>query len=201
MRISRVVMLMVALLIAVGVTIVPETSLASARAFNPNGGCVWRDGNGVTHRYELVVHWQNLTWYQADQFASQRRYKGVKGYLATITNGAEDWCVRTMLLNRIPTPWVDATGAWLGGNDLAKRGVWRWTNGPEKGTLVRRPQFLWHTNQPDNRPTERCLGYMYRDGWVAGNNYPCTQVMTDGFFRDKMKRYIVEYSARGTVLN
>ncbi|MFZ9857878.1 MAG: hypothetical protein ACO3F2_06045, partial [Roseiflexaceae bacterium] len=81
------------------------------------------------------------------------------------------------------------------------RGVWRWTSGPEKGRLVRRPQFLWHTNQPDNRPTERCLGYMYRDGWVGGNNYPCTQVMTDGFFRDKMKRYIVEYSARGTVLN
>jgi hypothetical protein len=42
---------------------------------------------------------------------------------------------------------------------------------------------------------------MYRDGWVGGNNYPCTQIMTDGFFRDKMKRYIVEYTARGTVLN
>jgi hypothetical protein len=145
------------------------------------------------------VHWQNLTWFQADQLASQKRYKGVKGYLATITNGAEDWCVRTMLLNRVP--WIDATGAWLGGNDLAKRGVWRWTSGPEKGGLVKRPQFLWHTNQPDNNPTERCLGYMYRDGWVGGNNYPCTQIMTDGFFRDKMKRYIVEYTARGTVLN
>ena len=199
MRIPRFIMLVLALLIGVGVAVVPDTTMATARAFNPNGDCVWRDGNGVTHRYEIVVHWQNLTWFQADQLASQRKYKGVQGYLATITNGSEDWCVRTMLLNRVP--WVDATGAWLGGNDLARRGVWRWTNGPEKGALVTRPQFLWHTNQPDNNPTERCLGYMYREGWVGGNNYPCTQVMTDGFFRDKMKRYIVEYSARGTVLN
>lgn len=199
MRATRLVMLVLALLISGGVALVPETTMATARAFNPNGGCVWRDGNGVTHRYEIVVHWQNLTWFQADQLASQRKYKGVRGYLATITNGSEDWCVRTMLLNRVP--WIDATGAWLGGNDLAKRGEWRWTNGPEKGALVTRPQFLWHTNQPDNNPTERCLGYMYREGWVGGNNYPCTQVMTDGFFRDKMKRYIVEYTARGTVLN
>lgn len=199
MRLSRVVMLVLALLIIVGVTTAPEATFANTRAFNPNAGCVWRDASGVTHRYELVVHWQNLTWHQADILASQRSYKGVKGYLATITNGSEDWCVRTMMLNRVP--WIDATGAWLGGNDLARRGVWRWTSGPEKGTLVRRPPFLWHTNQPDNNPKERCLGYMYRDGWVGGNNYPCTAVLTDGFFRDKMKRYIVEYTARGTVLN
>ncbi|MFZ9858955.1 MAG: hypothetical protein ACO3F2_11560, partial [Roseiflexaceae bacterium] len=136
MHTSRIVMRVLALLIVVDVVVVPVTTYATTRAFNPNRGCIWRDGNGVTHRYEIVVHWQNLTWFQADQLASQRRYKGVKGYLATITNGSEDWCVRTMLLNRVP--WVDATGAWLGGNDLAKRGVWRWTSGPEKGRLVRR---------------------------------------------------------------
>ncbi len=199
MRESRFILLVMAMLIGIGVAFVPAPTFASARAYNPNAGCVWRESNGITHRYEIVVHPQNLTWFQADQFASQRKYKGVRGYLATITNGSEDWCVRTMLLNRVP--WIDATGAWLGGNDLAKRGEWRWTNGPEKGSLVRRPHFLWHTNQPDNNPTERCLGYMYREGWVGGNNYPCTQVVTDGFFRDKMKRYIVEYSARGNVLN
>lgn len=199
MRRLRCIMLVLALLIGIGVAVVPETTQASARAFNPKGGCVWRESNGITHRYEIVVHWENLTWFQADQLASQRKYKGVKGYLATITNGAEDWCVRTMMLqSKIPA--VDATGAWLGGHDLSKRGEWRWTNGPEKGSLVQRRFFLWHTNQPDNNPTERCLGYMYREGWVAGNNYPCTEVLTDGFFRDKMKRYIVEYTARGTVL-
>jgi hypothetical protein len=199
MRTSRFIQLMLALLIGIGVATVPATAHAAARAFDPNAGCVWRDGNGVTHRYQIIIHSRNLTWFQADILASQRYYNGVRGYLATITNASEDWCVRTMLLNRVP--WIDATGAWLGGNDLAWQGDWRWVNGPEKGRYVKRPEFLWHTNQPDNNPIERCLGYMYRDGWVGGNNYPCTLIMTDSFFRDKMKRYIVEYSARGTVLN
>jgi hypothetical protein len=116
-------------------------------------------------------------------------------------NGSEDWCVRTAILNLSELRWADATGAWIGANALAEVGKYRWAAGPEKGVGLNRLAFLWHTNQPDNQADERCVGYMYRDGWVAGNNYPCETIVTNPFFRDKMKRFVVEYMAKGTILN
>ena len=178
-----------------------DTSLAVAPIvqFNPNTGCFWRGSDGVAHRFELVKHWQNLRWAEAEYFAATRAYKGVKGYLATITVGGEDYCVRSMIINRLP--WLDGNGAWLGGHDLNPQHQYRWMVGPAKNSAVNRNLFLWHTGQPDNPVTERCLGYMVRDGWVGGNNYPCDAVISDSYFREKMRHYIVEYSAKGTALN
>jgi hypothetical protein len=183
------------------IVLLPNATDASTRAFVPSKGCFWRQANGVAHRYEIVTYHKDLTWHQADMLASQRTFRGVRGYLATISNGSEDWCVRTAILNLSGLRWPDASGAWIGANSYANAGVFRWASGPEKGTLLNRSVFLWHTHQPDNNVAERCVGYMYRDGWVAGNNYPCDAVTTNSFFRDKMKRFVVEYSARGTILN
>lgn len=196
-----IVALALLLCAAVSVSLLPRKTIATARAYVPSQGCFWRDTKGVAHRYEIVTYWKDVTWNQADILASQRTFRGVKGYLATITNGSEDWCVRTALLNLSQLRWADATGAWIGANAFADVGRYRWATGPEKGTLLNRAVFLWHTNQPDNQADERCVGYMYRDGWVGGNNYPCDAVTTNPFFRDKMKRFVVEYSAAGSVLN
>ena len=178
-----------------------DTSLAVAPIvqFNPNTGCFWRGRDGVAHRFELVKHWQNLRWAEAVNFAANRQYKGVKGNLATITVGGEDYCVRTMMLNRMP--WLDGNGAWLGGHDLNAQRQFRWAVGAAKNSAVNRNLFLWHTGQPDNPVTERCLGYMVRGGWIGGNNYPCDAVISDPYFREKMRHYIVEYRAKGTALN
>lgn len=203
MFVRRLIALGSILLVATLLTVVhvPTPTTASARAFDPAKGCFWREANGRAHRYEIVTYYTDVTWNQADIFASQRSFRGIKGYLATIMNGSEDWCVRTAILNLSGLRWADATGAWVGANSYAVAGRFRWTGGPEKGLLLNPVAFLWHTNQPDNNDVERCVGYMYRDGWVAGNNYPCDAVVTNPFFRDKMKRFVVEYSAPGSVLN
>ena len=109
-----------------------DTSLAVAPIvqFNPNTGCFWRGRDGVAHRFELVKHWQNLRWAEAVNFAASRQYKGVKGNLATITVGGEDYCVRTMMINRVP--WLDGNGAWLGGHDLNAQRQFRWAVGVAK---------------------------------------------------------------------
>lgn len=187
--------------VALSFSYIPPATTARARAFVPSQGCFWRDAKGYAHRYEIVTFYKDVTWNQADIYASQRTFRGVKGFLATINNGSEDWCVRTAILNLSQLRWPDASGAWIGANAYAQVGRYRWTNGPEKGALINRAFFLWHTNQPDNQAEERCVGYMYRDGWVGGNNYPCDSVVTNPFFRDKMKRFVVEYMAKGTVLN
>lgn len=198
---SVVLTSLIAGVVMVSIVLLPKETDASARAYEPSKGCFWREASGVAHRYEIVTYYTNVTWNQADMLASQRTFRGVRGYLATITNASEDWCVRTAILNLSGLRWADATGAWIGANSYANVGVFRWASGPEKGTQLRDSVFLWHTNQPDNNVSERCVGYMYRDGWVAGNNYPCDAVTTNSFFRDKMKRFVVEYTARGTVLN
>lgn len=202
-RIRSLFLVVSVLLVAVALTFVhlPTPTTASGRAFEPSKGCFWREANGRAHRYEIVTYYTDLTWNQADMLASQRRFRGVKGYLATIVNGSEDWCVRTAILNMSGLKWADATGAWIGANSYAVAGRFRWAGGPEKGLLLNRAAFLWHTNQPDNNDVERCVGYMYRDGWVAGNNYPCDAVVTNSFFKDKMKRFVVECTASGSVLN
>ena len=203
LRVGRMIAVLCIVIIVVAVSLQYSTTqtTASGRAFEPTKGCFWREANGRAHRYEIVTYYKDVTWNQADIFASQRTFRGVKGYLATIVNGSEDWCVRTAILNLSGLRWADATGVWIGANSYAQVSRFRWTGGPEKGTLLNPAAFMWHTNQPDNNVEERCVGYMYRDGWVAGNNYPCDSVVTNSFFKDKMKRFVVEYTASGSVLN
>ena len=93
----------------------PQTT-ATGRAFEPAKGCLWREANGRAHRYEIVTYYKDLTWNQADILVSQRTFRGVKGYLATIANGSEDWCERTAILNLSGLRWADATGVWIGAN-------------------------------------------------------------------------------------
>ncbi len=79
-------------------------------------------GNG--HFYEFVP--DRVNWATARDDANSRAFGGMPGYLANVTSAAENDFVKTLIAN---APWA----AWLGGNDLAVEGDWRWDGGPEAG--------------------------------------------------------------------
>jgi hypothetical protein len=78
------------------------------------------------HYYERV---QNLavTWEQAKAFAESRTYRGMRGYLATITSAAEN--------EFLVLQWGERGSAWIGASDAEEEGTWKWCTGPEAGTV------------------------------------------------------------------
>ena len=76
------------------------------------------------HFYEYVSS-RGIKWTDAKAAAEATTFRGVKGYLATVTDERENLFVA----QSIP----GASNVWLGGTDAAKEGVWKWATGPEKG--------------------------------------------------------------------
>lgn len=110
----------------------------------------WIDPNGVTHYYTFVP--QVKTWMEAYNQAKSMNYRGLTGYLATLTSEEE----HNFVYNNI-----GKTFGWLGGSRLVKTQPanarinddeklstkisdfsfatnvapqWYWVNGPEAGT-------------------------------------------------------------------
>ncbi len=77
------------------------------------------------HFYEYVVS-SNITWNNAYTAAAARSYLGQRGYLATVLSAEE---------NAFASSKLGGATAWLGANDTAVEGEWRWVTGPEAGTL------------------------------------------------------------------
>ncbi len=76
------------------------------------------------HYYEFVSA-PGITWTDAQTAASNRTYFGLQGYLATLTSQVE-----------ADFSGEQANGfGWIGANDVAVEGEWRWVTGPEAGTL------------------------------------------------------------------
>lgn len=75
------------------------------------------------HYYEYVAD-LGISWTAAQVAASNRRYFGLQGYLATLTSQEE----------------ADFSGSqaqgvgWIGASDAATEGQWLWVTGPEAGT-------------------------------------------------------------------
>lgn len=115
----------------------------------------WIDGNGVTHYYTYIgpdSSDSDITWQQSYNAAKRHKYKGLTGYLTTITSAEE----HDFLYNNISSE----TG-WLGGtrlriknslnrindessiseniNDytsiITEANDWYWTDGPESGLI------------------------------------------------------------------
>lgn len=99
------------------------------------------------HYYEFISA-PGITWTAAQVAASNRTYFGLQGYLVTLTSQEE----------------ADFSGSqaqgvgWIGANDNAVEGEWRWVTGPEAGT-----QFwsgggggteltfaFWNSGEPNN---------------------------------------------------
>ncbi|WP_298535077.1 proprotein convertase P-domain-containing protein, partial [uncultured Algibacter sp.] len=72
------------------------------------------------HYYEFVTS-PGISWTAANTAANARTYFGLQGYLATLTTQAE-----------ADFSGAQATGVgWIGANDVATEGDWRWVTGPE----------------------------------------------------------------------
>jgi hypothetical protein len=75
------------------------------------------------HYYEFVSN-PGISWTAAETAASARTYFGLQGYLVTLTSQEE-----------ADFSGEQASGfGWIGANDVAVEGEWRWVTGPEAGT-------------------------------------------------------------------
>jgi beta-lactamase regulating signal transducer with metallopeptidase domain len=90
----------------------PKEVEATSAVKNPDNG----------HFYE-VVKTEGVLWKHALAIAERRKYKGMRGYLVTITSKAEnDFLARN---------FSGSGRAWAGGSDAASEGNWKWVCGPE----------------------------------------------------------------------
>lgn len=128
----------------------------SSSSLNPNGirqfSITVGEANflpNTSHYYEFVAE-PNITWTDAEIAASNRTYFGLQGYLATLTSQEE----------------ADFSGSqaqgvgWIGANDAAVEGEWRWVTGPEAGTLFWNGAAagtevtfaFWNAGEPNDYP-------------------------------------------------
>jgi hypothetical protein len=79
-----------------------------------------------SHYYMLVT--SGAIWKDALSLSERMSYKGLGGYLATITSQDENNFVLQVALSYGPSNRV-----WLGMSDIQVEGDWRYASGPEKG--------------------------------------------------------------------
>lgn len=147
--------------------------------FNPSNG----------HFYKLITPGTAPTWSEANTAitsnAATYSYQGSRGYLATITNATEN----TLIDNLIGT-----SASWLGGNDSANEGDWKWTAGPESGSS------FWSGATGGSRVTNQGVDY---SNWntsepndSSGEDY--LQMNADGRWNDlpgtyTLASFVVEF--------
>lgn len=119
------------------------------------------------HYYESIYSESTISWTAAKAAAEARSLSGMQGYLATILTEEES----VFLGSKAPD------NAWMGANDVAVEGEWRWVTGPEnttgggtlfyyQGNSTTLPGFYtnWNGNEPnDFEAGEDC-------GQILGNS-------------------------------
>ena len=94
------------------------------------------------HFYEFIPS-LDITWTEAKALAATKFYYGLQGYLATLTAADE-----------AQLAGAQAPGAgWIGGNDAATEGVWRWVTGPEGLANGGAGTIFWNGNASGSSPT------------------------------------------------
>ncbi len=90
------------------------------------------------HYYEFVA--ANTSWSLALQEAAGKSYKGMAGYLVTITSSDEQQFVGTYFNSfGLASP----SYFWAGGSDKDSEGIWKWASGPESGSLIASGYANW----------------------------------------------------------
>lgn len=126
----------------------------------------WQDPEGITHYYKFVPN--SLPWLDAYNAAKKERYKGLTGYLATITSVEEhDYIFNsiakvpgmlggTRALNKNGTKISDiASISTAIGNYNLTKDEWYWASGPETGDI-----FFIGKGRPGKVPAGKY------DGWT-----------------------------------
>ncbi len=158
----------------------PAASVAARTVRFSLGRALPNPANG--HYYEFVAQ-PSVAWSTAGVAAAGRSFFGRQGYLATITDAAEN----TFVASRV------AGQGWLGASDDpsqgASEGHWIWTGGPEAGDLffiddsgpVGSAYTSWAPNEPGSATGEN-FGRLLAGGlWGA----EADSTLLDG--------YLVEY--------
>lgn len=105
------------------------------------------------HYYQFVSN-IGITWTSAKTAAEALNYYGLKGYLATILS-----------LDEAILSGKQANGAgWIGGNDAATEGEWRWVTGPEGLANAGTGITFWNGTGSGSTPN-----FAY---WNTSNNEP-----------------------------
>ena len=133
------------------------------------------------HFYEYIAS-PGISWTAAKAAAETKTYYGLQGYLATLTAFDEA---------QLAGAQAPGTG-WIGGNDTAQEGTWRWVTGPEAGAAF--TYAFWNNGEPNNAGnnedyahiTDPNLPDSIRGSW---NDLP--EIGGDGLYAPK--GYIVEY--------
>jgi hypothetical protein len=169
---------------AVRVTTPKEVEVDSAIR-NPDNG----------HYYELV-RTGGVLWKHAVAIAQRRHFRGMRGYLVTITSRAEnDFLVRN---------FGETGRSWGGASDEGNEGVWKWISGPEAGTVFYRhskenPQSIgyenWSRNNPFNEPNNMGGAEHYLVwNWDSGPESKSEGKWNDWDADREVDSIIVEYS-------
>ena len=151
------------------------------------------------HYYELVRFFDPAdmsllgaanSWNDALNKANSRRFRGMRGHLATITSAEEDAFVTQMLSVAISNSNDDQALAWIGGKKEANEQQWTWATGPERGQPINQDaqSFIrWQAETPFDSEDEKYLarvsslfdgGQNETEGgtwWVAADKYELGQ--------------------------
>jgi hypothetical protein len=156
-----------------------EASIAGA-------GEVLFPDNGHIYKYILG----SITASAARTAAASQTAGGISGYLATITNQAENDYISARL-----------TGdGWFGASDEGTEGAWKWVTGPETGQTFWNgqsngavvPGFFenWAGGEPNDYSSGEDCAQFYSNG-SGWNDLPCTGATLAG--------YVVEFGAPGSL--
>ena len=148
------------------------------------------------HYYEFVA--ANTSWSAALQASASKTYKGMAGYLVTLTGSKEQQFVSNYLNT---FGYAQPAYFWAGGADKDAEGTWTWASGPEAGTLISLGYSNWfpggvgYESQPNGT---RIQAVRDEDGLVLDSswNYQWADLPTDdiGFQSGEfVQGYVVEY--------
>jgi hypothetical protein len=116
-------------------TVINDTSKSSASPINM-ADPIYSDY--TKHYYQALTN--NVSWYSALSLASAQSYKGLQGYLVTITSKTEDDFVNNSVVKPSAiTGYSFSSGYksfWIGASDEYLEGTWIWMSGPESGQTV-----------------------------------------------------------------
>jgi hypothetical protein len=148
------------------------------------------------HYYEFVA--TNTSWSTALQASASKTYKGMAGYLVTITGSQEQQFITNYLSS---FGYAQPAYFWAGGSDKHLEGTWTWVSGPEAGYQISLNYSNWfpgsvgYEAQP-NGTWVQAIGD--EDGLVLDSswNYQWADLPTGdiGFqYGERVQGYVVEY--------
>lgn len=142
-----------------------------------NSGVYYSSSTGNFYQYVN----SNVNLATATSNAAAATINGVSGHLVTITSGAENSFVSSLISNDV----------WIAANDIASEGVWVWDDGPEAG------QQFWSGDENGS-----VVGGMYNNwnggepnDWGSGEDG--AEMRSNGIWNDISatgnNRYVIEW--------